>query len=207
VSRILLIGGGGFAKEVHEIADLNGHDVVGYVADVPGSVKLPHLGPVGSIMNLKSQFDHFFVAFGAVDRQSIARRAELIGWIDQLGFSSVALVSPHATISRGVYIAPGALIAHRVVVSVDAEIGAYSVLNTSAVVGHDAIIGARSIVAPCAFVGGAAVIGEDSLLGPNSLVLQGRSVGSKVIISLGSLVMRDIAEGMTVLPVRSKTRR
>jgi acetyltransferase EpsM len=207
MSRILLIGGGGFAKEVHEIADLNGHDVIGYVADAPGLVKLPHLGPVEAIADLKLQFDHFVMALGAVDRKSIARRAELIGQIDQLGISSVALVSPHATISRGADIAPGAIVAHGVVVSVDAKIGAHSILNTSAVVGHDAIIGARAIVAPCAFVGGTAVIGCDSLLGPNSVVLQGRRVGSNVIVSLGSLVPRNVADGMTVLPTRSQSRR
>lgn len=206
MSRILLVGGGGFAKEVHEIADLNGHEVVGYVADAPGVAKLPHLGPVEAIADLKAQFDHFVIAFGAVDRKSLARRAELIGRIDQLGLSSVALVSPHATISRGAEVAPGAVIAHGVVVSVDAKIGAHAILNSSAVVGHDAIIGPRAIVAPCAFVGGAAVIGGDSLLGPNSVVLEGRSVGSNVIVSLGSLVLRDVAEGMTVLPTRSQAR-
>jgi acetyltransferase EpsM len=207
MSRILLIGGGGFAKEVLEIAYLSGHDVVGYVADAAGVVGLPHLGPVESIADLKSQFDHFVVAFGAVDRKSLERRAQLIDWIDQLGLSSVALVSPHATISRGVDIAPGAFVAHGVVVSVDAKINSHVILNTSAVVGHDAVIGDRTIVAPCAFVGGAAVIGSDSLLGPHSVVLQGRSVGSKVIVSLSSTVLRDVAEGMTILPTRSPARR
>lgn len=206
MSRILLIGGGGFAKEVHEIADLGGHEVVGYVADAAGVVDLPHLGGVESISDLRSRFDHFVVAFGAVDRRSLARRAELIGRIDGLGLSSIALVSPHAIISRGAEIAPGAVVAHGVVVSVDAKIGAHAILNSSAVIGHDAIIGERAIVAPCAFVGGAAVIGGDSLLGPNSIVLEGRSVGSNVIVSLGSLVLRNVAEGMTILPTRSQAR-
>lgn len=206
MSRIVLIGGGGFAKEVHEIADLCGHEVIGYVADAAGVVNLPYLGSVESILDLRAQFDHFVVAFGAVDRRSLARRAELIGRIDSLGFSSVPLVSPQAIISRGAEVAPGVIVAHGVVVSVDAKIGAHAILNSSAVIGHDAIIGERTIVAPCAFVGGAAVIGSDSLLGPNSVVLEGRSVGSHVIVSLGSLVLRNVAEGMTVLPARSQAR-
>jgi acetyltransferase EpsM len=207
MSRILLVGGGGFAKEVHEIADLNGHDVMGYVADSEGVVDLPYLGSVDSISVLQPKFDHIVIGFGAVDRRSLDRRAQTIAQIGRLGVTSIQLVSPHATISRGAVVAPGAVVAHGAVVSVDARIGSFAILNSSAVVGHDAIIGERSIVAPCAFVGGAAKIGPDSLLGPNSVVLEGRHVGARVIVSVGSLVLRDVAEDMTVLPKRSQARR
>jgi acetyltransferase EpsM len=205
--RIVLIGGSGFAKEVHEIAELGGHEVVGYVADKMGVVDLPYLGTVDALDDLRPQFDHLAVAFGAVDRRSLARRAELVKRLDQQGFEPAALISPHAIISRGAEVAPGAVIAHGVVVSVDARIGRYAILNTSAIVGHDAIVGERTIVAPGAFVGGAAKIGNDSLLGPNAMVLEGRKVGDHVIVSLGGSVLRDIAEGMTVLPTRSPAKR
>jgi acetyltransferase EpsM len=207
MSRILLIGGGGFAKEVHELADLAGHEVVGYVADASGVVDLPYLGGIEALPELKSQFDHAVVAFGAVDRRSIKRRAEQIGRLEGQGLNFIALVSPHATISRGVVIEPGAIVAHGVVVSVDARIGAHAILNTSAVVGHDAIVGERTIVAPSAFLGGAASIGCDCLIGPGAMVLEGRSVGNQVIVSLGGLVLRNVAEGMTILPTRSEVRR
>lgn len=207
MSRILLIGGGGFAKEVHEIADLCGHEVVGYVADAPGVVSLPHLGDINDISALQSRFDHVVVAFGAVNRRSLARRAALLNRIGEARFLTLPLVSPHATIASGAQVAPGAIVAHGVVVSVDAQIGAHAILNTSAVVGHDAVIGDRTIIAPCAFVGGGATIGSDSLLGPNSVILEGRTVGREVIVSLGSSVLRDVADGMTILPTRSKARR
>jgi acetyltransferase EpsM len=207
MSRILLIGGGGFAKEVHEIATLSGHEVVGYVADSEGIIDLPYLGSVDSIPDLQGKFDHIAIGFGAVDRRSLDQRAQTIARVERLGVTSIPLVSPHATISRGAVVAPGAIVAHGVVVSVDARIGSFAILNSSAVVGHDAVIGERSIVAPCAFVGGAAKIGPDSLLGPNSVVLEGRQVGTRVIVSVGSLVLRDVAEDMTVLPTRSQARR
>ena len=206
MSRILLIGGGGFAKEVHEIADLSGHEAIGYVADTEGVVDLPYLGGLEKVHDLKSQFDHVVLAFGAVDRRSLGKRAETIAKIERLGVTSISLVSPHATLSRGAVLAQGVIVAHGVVVSVDAKIGKFAILNSSVVIGHDAIIGERSIVAPCAFVGGAATIGSDSLLGPNSVVLEGRVVGSQVVVSLGSLVLRDVGVGMTVLPTRSRAR-
>lgn len=207
MSRILLVGGGGFAKEVHEIANLAGHEVVGYVADSEGIIDLPYLGGIDSIPVLQPKFDHIAIGFGAVDRRSLGRRAQTIAQIERLGVTSIPLVSPHATISRGAVVEPGAIVAHGVVVSVDARIGSFAILNTSAIVGHDAIIEERSILAPGAFVGGAAKIGPDSLIGPNSVVLERRRVGTRVIVSVGSLVLRDVAEDMTVLPTRSQIRR
>lgn len=207
MSKILLIGGGGFAKEVHEIAELCGHEVVGYVANAPGVVSLPHLGDVDDIPALQSRFNHVVVAFGAVNRHSLVRRAALLSRIGEAGLLTLPLVSPRATIAKGAQIAPGAIVAHGVVVSVDAQIGAYAILNTSAVVGHDAVIGDRAIIAPCAFIGGNATIGSDSLLGPNSVVLEGRTVGREVIVSVGSSVLRDVVDGMTILPTRPKALR
>lgn len=207
MSRIVLIGGGGFAKEVHEIADLEGHEAVGYVAEAAGVVDLPYLGTIETLAELRSRFDEVVMAFGAVDRRSLRRRAELIDRLEGQGLNFRALVSPHATVSRGVTIEPGAIVAHGVVISVDARIGAHAILNTSAVIGHDAIVGDRSIIAPCAFLGGAASIGKDCLIGPNATVLEGREVGDQVIVSLGSLVLRNVAEGATIPPVRSQTRR
>lgn len=207
MSRILLIGGGGFAKEVHEVADLNGHQVVGYVADAAGVVDLPYLGGIDGLSGLRAQFDQIIVAFGAVDRRSLVRRAELIGRIEADGYEFASLVSPHATISRGASIGAGAFVAHGVTVSVDAKVGRHAILNTAAVVGHDAVVGDRAIIAPCAFLGGTAAIGEDCLVGPNAVVLEGRTVGNNVIISLGSLVLRSVADGMTILPTRSPQRK
>jgi acetyltransferase EpsM len=207
MSKLVLIGGGGFAKEVHEIAELAGHEVVGYVADAEGVVDLPHLGTIDRLDEWQSKFDHLAMGFGAVDRRSLGRRAQVIGELEAKGFTFQSLVSPHAVVSRGVEIAAGAVVAHGVVISVDAKIGAHAILNTSAIVGHDAVIGERAIVAPNAFVGGSASIGRDCLIGPSSVVLEGRTVSDEVIVSLGSLVLRNVDKGMTILPNRSQPRR
>lgn len=206
MSRIALIGGGGFAKEIAEVAVLTGHEIAGYVADQEGVLRAPYWGPREALAERADAFDSVFIGFGAVDRRSLARRAEMIAWIKQSGLTQPALISPNATVSAGATVGPGAFIAHGVVVSVDATIGAFAILNSSAIVGHDAIVGDGVIVAPGAFLGGNATIGANSLIGPGALVLEGRTVGAQVIVGLGGTVVRPVADGATVMPLRTKSR-
>ena len=124
MKRLALIGGGGFAKEVAEVAELCGYTVVGCVDDAD-SIRAPyrHWGGLNVLSQYRSEFDVVALAIGAVDRRSFETRARIVSTIDQQGFALAKLVSPSATIARGVKIESGVFVAHGVVVSVDAQLG------------------------------------------------------------------------------------
>jgi acetyltransferase EpsM len=204
VKRIALIGGGGFANEVCEIANLLGYKIVGYVSKKIGIIDFPYWGNIDSLKKNKNNFDFVFIAFGSVDRISIENRLSVIQWITKEGFKSVSLVSPHATKSKGVKVLPGSIIAHGVVLSVDSIIEEYSIVNTNATIGHDAKIGQNVTVAPAAFIGGKATVGNNTLIGPGSIVLENRLIGSEVVVGMGGTVARNVPNGSTVMPIRSK---
>lgn len=204
MTRLAFIGGGGFAKEALEIAELNGHEVVGYVADAQGVLDRPYWGVPAELLSRRDEFDAVCIAFGAVDRKSLLSRAETARWLGENSLPGQSLVSPHATVSKGASIAEGAIVAHGVVISVDARIGPFVILNTSAIVGHDAVIGANTTIAPAAFIGGVALIGEDCLIGPGATILQNLSIGRRVVVGVGASVVRNVAPDATVWPLRSK---
>jgi sugar O-acyltransferase (sialic acid O-acetyltransferase NeuD family) len=205
VKRIVLIGGGGFSKEVAEVAELNGHVIVGCVDDASSvRVACPHWGPLSVLDSRRGDFDAVALGIGAVDRATLTVRARIASWIRESGFGTVPLVSPHAVISKGVRLADSVYIAHGVVVSVDASIEDFVILNSGATVGHDAVVGAQTIVAPCAFVGGTTTLGERCLIGPGASLLQGLVIGESSIVSVGCVVLRSLAAGSTVVPQRPK---
>lgn len=206
MTKIALIGGGGFAKEVDEIAELCGHEVVGYFADQKGVLNRPYLGPTSDIQKHQALFEQVCVGFGAVDRRSLGRRSALIEVLIKQGIRFISLVSPHAICSRGVTIGAGTIIAHGVTLSVDCIIGPHSIVNSNAIIGHDASVAKGSIIAPGAFLGGMVQIGENSLIGPGAIVLEGRSVGNNAVVGLGATVVRSVQDGATVMPLRSLVR-
>jgi sugar O-acyltransferase (sialic acid O-acetyltransferase NeuD family) len=204
MTRLAFIGGGGFAKEVLEIAELNGHQVVGYVADSEGVLSRPYWGLKEALAERRSEFDSVCIAFGATDRKSVQSRQRLIEWAGENGYSCEPLISPHAVRSSGVEIGAGTIVAHGVVISVDASIGAFSILNSSAIIGHDAVIGDNVTIAPAAFIGGKTQVGHGTLVGPGAMVLQSLKVGSEVVVGTGASVLRSVPDGATVMPLRSK---
>ncbi|HEY0111910.1 MAG TPA: hypothetical protein VGB59_02030 [Allosphingosinicella sp.] len=205
MKRLAFIGGGGFSKEVLEIAELNGHEVVGYVADTQGVLGRPYWGPKERLAGRCDEFDSVCIAFGANNRKSVQTRQRIIDWAAESGYSCEPLISPYAVRSSGATVGPGTIVAHGVVISVDARIGSFSILNSSAIIGHDAVIGDNVTIAPAAFIGGATTIGGGTLVGPGAMVLQCLKVGSEVIVGTGASVVRSVPDRATVVPLRSRT--
>lgn len=206
MSRIVLLGGGGFAKEVLELAQLNDHECVAYVGECEGVVNLPFWGKPEELLKRRKEFDHVVLGFGAVDRRSVEQRALMIGWLNENAFTTLALVSPHAVISSGVEVGKGSIVAHGVIMSVDSSLGDYCIVNSSAIIGHDTKIDENVIIAPAAFLGGNVNVGNSTLIGPGSMTLEGRSIGDRVIVSIGASVVRNVKSDSTVVPNRSLVR-
>ena len=205
MKRLVLIGGGGFSKEVAEVAERLGYEVVGCVDDAP-TVRLnyPHWGEIRVLNARRSDFDEVILAIGAVDRKSLEVRARIASVLEKQGYVFARLISPSATIAAGVKVGDGVFVAHGVVVSVDAELGKHVVLNSNSVVGHDSIIGELSVIAPFAFVGGDVRLGQQVLVGPGAQIMQGLTVGYQTIVSVASVVFRSLPALSTTIPLRSR---
>lgn len=204
MKRIVLIGGGGFAKEVCEIAQLCGHEVIAYVGTRQDLLARPYWGEREALSVRRAEFDAVFIAFGATDRKSAELRAETVDWLAREGFVSLPLVSPAALVAQGAAVGDGCIVAHGAVLSVDCVLAPHCIVNSNAIVGHDARIDSNVTIAPGAFVGGNAAVGEHSLIGPGAIVLERRTIGRHVVVGMGGTVARDVADGATVMPLRSK---
>jgi len=205
MKRLALIGGGGFAKEVLEVAQLLGYHVVGCVDDASSIlVPIPQWGGLSALSSRQAEFDEVAIAIGAVDRRSFEIRHRILESFNQYDFTFAKLVSPMATLAKGVAVSSGVFVAHGVVVSVDAQLGRHVILNSNAIIGHDAVIGDESIVAPGAFVGGEAQVGKRVLVGPGAQVMQGLSVGDDSIVSVGTTVFRSLSRASTTVPQRQR---
>jgi sugar O-acyltransferase (sialic acid O-acetyltransferase NeuD family) len=202
--RLAMIGGGGFAKEVAEIAGLNGYAIVGCYAQAPGHFGAIHRGYLDELLRDRNDFDALALAIGGADRKSIAVRRKMIDWIEDNGLSAPALVSPHAIVAGGVVLGQGAVIAHGAILSVDVNLAPFCVVNAGAIVGHDTLLASNVTVAPGAFLGGGCNVGADTLVGPMAKVLQGVSIGQDVIVGVGCIVMQNLKAGAAVWPDRNR---
>ncbi|APT30095.1 putative acetyltransferase EpsM [Methylobacterium phyllosphaerae] len=198
--RLALIGGGGFSKEIAEVAQLLGYTVESTYSSQPTAQVGRYRGYLDELLTDRAEYDGVALAVGGVSRAAIQARAEIIAWLERHALPCPPLVSPHAIVSQGVALGVGAFVAHGVIVNVDAQLGRFCVVNTGAIIGHDATIGDNSTISPAAFIGGRCSIGADSLVGPLAKVLQGLKVGDRTIIGMGCTVLRAVPTDAAIWP-------
>lgn len=198
--RLAMLGGGGFAREVAEIAEMNGYSIEACYALDPGSFQPVHRGYLPELAAEIGSYDGLALGIGATDRRSLRRRQELIDWIRSHRISCPPIVSPHAIVAHSATVGDGGFVAHGVILGLDAVVEPFGLLNSGVIVGHDVHIATNAIVAPGAFLGGSSRVNEGSLVGPLAKVLQGVTVGKDVIVGIGCTALRSIADGSTVWP-------
>ena len=198
--RLALIGGGGFSKEIAEVAQMCGYTVDATYSSQPSAQVGTYRGYLDELLADSAAYAGVALAVGGVSRAAIQARAEIIAWLDRHALPCPPLVSPHAIVSQGVGLGAGAFVAHGVIVNVDARLGRFCVVNTGAIIGHDAEIGDNTTISPAAFIGGRCSIGADSLVGPLAKVLQGLKVGERAMIGMGCTVLRAVPNEAVIWP-------
>jgi len=145
---------------------------------------------------------HAFVGVGGIGvssgRRGIFERLVTAGFELPAIIHASAIVSPWATLRRGVQVFAAA------VVNADAEIGAGAIVNTGAIVEHDCRVGAHAHVAPGACLAGLASVGESAHVGIGAVVIEGVRIGPGALVGAGAVVIRDVPEGARVAGVPAR---
>ena len=199
---VVLIGGGGFAKEVAQYALDVGKSIKGILSKEAPSAELAahaHLGDEASYAIAAD--DEFVIAIGDA---RIRQRA--YAGLEARGVRWASIVHPTAYIAPSAQLGPGAIICPFAFVGVHARLGAHVVLNTYASVGHDAIVGDCTVFSPYSCINGWANLGEAVFLGSQAVVTPKVVLGGISKVAAGSVVTQDAPRGSLLMGNPAKGR-
>lgn len=202
MSDLIIIGGGGHAKVIIDIAKQNGCNIVGFLDDdikVSELLGYKRLGSISDCVNYGSEVS-FFIAIG-----NNKIRKEIFS---KYSLNYATLIHPSAIIGPSVSIGEGTVVMAGVVINASAKIGKQSIVNTACVVEHDVVIGDFTMLAPHSTVCGFTQIGNNCWLGAGATVNNVIKICDAVTVGSGSVVVKDITESGTYLgiPARSVTK-
>jgi sugar O-acyltransferase (sialic acid O-acetyltransferase NeuD family) len=193
---LYIVGAGGHASDVADLAVRCGHPPAGALDDGPvardrlGSRGIAISGGVGDL-----PADGSFT-FGIGYPEPRRRVADLTP--DR---PHEALVDPSAVVSPTAELAEGVQVFWQAGVSPLCRLGRHALLSYGATVGHDTTLGAFTCVMPGARLSGDVRIGAGVLVGTGAVVLQGVEVGDGARVGAGAVVTRDVPPGATVVGV------
>jgi len=199
-ARALLVGAGGHGKVVADALQAAGLAWTLCFVDDSEALRgqsLIGLPVLGSLQAVLQAGDRVHVAIG-----SNAVRRRLVAGLDRNQLLTVqhprAMVSAHARVGLGSFVAAGA------VLGPCAVLGEGVILNHGAVVDHDCVVEDFCHVAPLASLAGNVRLGAGVLVGAGARLLPGVRVGAGAVIGAGAVVLNDVAPGTTVVGVPAR---
>ena len=189
---LLLIGCGGHARSLIELidsgADWQIHGLVGFPEQVGTRVLgIPVIGSDGDLPALRKECPTAVLAIGQLPNP--VPRQRLAAQLEQFGFHSPRLISPHAVISRHAQLGPGTTVGHGVIVNAGAVVGEHCILNSRALIEHDVQIGQHTHISTGVLVNGGVTVGSGSFIGSGSVIREGLCLPPLTVISAGKRVM------------------
>jgi sugar O-acyltransferase (sialic acid O-acetyltransferase NeuD family) len=210
IQDLVIIGAGGFGREVAEIIDdINKEkerfNLLGFLddneqalTDIPSRYQV-----IGSTERDLASFKqvNFCIAVGdALKRSSYAKMIAAAGAKIQTIVHPLSKVSPTSTIGAGVVFCPFSY------AGTSSFIGENAVLNVYSSVGHDSKVGRDSVISPYVAITGNVHIGDESFIGAHATITPGVSIGKHTKIAAGVTVTRNVEPGSLVWGYPSKSR-
>lgn len=199
---LLIIGCGGHAKVVSDIARILGHSDLHFL-DTTGKTTTFLGQPVRHAF--PSDFRGLFlVAVGDNWHRQQLQEAFVEA---NPGASSPTLIHPSCVIGADCTIGAGTVLMPLCVVNAGSQVGAGVILNTRTSVDHDGWVDAFASLAPGCVLGGQVRVGRRSALGLACVVRHQITIGEDVVVGASSFVNRDLADccvayGIPARPVR-----
>jgi len=192
-TRILIVGAGGFGREVllwaRDAWPEQAAKIAGFLSADAGRLNghAPSLPVIADPAAFEPEpGDALLLAIGIPEvRRRVAE--DLLS----RGAEFLTLVHPTAIVAPTASIGPGSIVCPYAIVSDTATVGRFSLLNYHSSLGHDASVGDYAVLSPYATLGGGGSICEDVFMGMHSSVGPGKRIGARSKVSANSVALAD----------------
>jgi sugar O-acyltransferase (sialic acid O-acetyltransferase NeuD family) len=196
--NLIIIGAGGHAKVVVDIANALGYNILGFLDDNTAINEFANLKQLGKIKDCTKYIDkaEFVIAIG---NNAVRKRIA-----EEYNLKFAILIHPSAVVSPNATIGEGSVVMPLCVINSNTQIGEHCIINTAAIVEHDNKISDFSHISPNATLCGTVNIGDMCHIGAAATVINNTNICSDCIIGAGAVVTKDINKSNTYVGVPAK---
>ena len=201
-NSLIIIGAGGHAISITNIAISSGIDVTAYVDDNKAGTEIMG-APVISKKNFLNNYsnDNLAIAIGDnAERERIYK--EYLTSLPKAHFPPLIHVS--SIVGVGTIIEDETVIMPLVNLGPNSKVGKFCILNTSSSIDHDCDMESYSSLAPRAVCGGNVKIGVRSAVSIGATVKHGITLGDDVVIGANSYVNKAFSDGVVAYGIPCK---
>lgn len=207
--KIVIIGAGGFGREVLDIFDACNQNKPDY--DVLGFIVEAKYGAPGTIVNDKlilgdfnwlEQYKNEVYVICAVGLPHLRQR--LVQKANKVGCRFCSIIHPNTILTRWVKIGEGVIISAGCILTNQIYIENHVQINLDCTIGHNTILHNFSTLAPGVHISGNVTIGDGSYIGTGVNIIEKLSIGEWSVVGAGSTIIRDVPPNTTVVGLPGK---
>jgi UDP-perosamine 4-acetyltransferase len=206
---VILLGAGGHARVLLDVARLCGRSVLTALDDDPAlhGQSVDGVEVAGGIDTLSQYDPGAYQLVNAIGSAGLPKTRQMIHERGvAAGFSYASLIHSAAVIAEPAVIAAGAQVLAGAIVGPGAVLGEGAILNTKASIDHDTVVEPNTHIGPGATVCGGVTIGSGCHIGCGATLIQGVRIGSGALVAAGAVVTCDVEPGATVAGVPARPR-
>lgn len=208
MKKVVIIGAGGFGREVIEIfKDQNKiqkqWDILGFVDETPrlqGKIinNFPILGGFDWIGRNKDNIGYVIAIGDPKGKKSVVDR------LDSIGVNFLNAIHPSVIMSESVKMGIGVIICAGTILTVDISIGNHVIINLNSTIGHDVMIDDYCSIMPNVSINGNDIFGKGVFVGTGATFVEKISIGEWTTIGAGSVVIKNIPKNVVAVGVPAK---
>lgn len=204
MKKIIIIGGGGFGREIFQYIKLDidagilkNCVIAGIVDDNPNCeliLNYPDVAYIGNLTGYKPACDEaIIIAVGrTTTRAKIYATLEALGGIFFSYVHSTAIIAPDAIVEESCIICPNT------VVNAGARVGKNSAINVFCSIGHGASIGKHSVLSPYCSMSGDSALDDMCFMGTRATLFPNVKMGKGCIVDAHTAVKKTVGDGKIV---------
>ena len=196
--KCVILGVGGFAKEVYYLVKENNYDLLGFLVDPQYIhnnliIDLPILGDFSWIEKYKKDVKVVCAVGDPIVRKNIVER------VLKTGAVFVNIIHPTVKMYKTFSLGTGNIITQGTVITDNIKLGSYVIINLNCTIGHDSIIEDFVTISPGVNISGNVVLRRESFVGTGAVIIEKKEVGEKAIVGAGAVIIKDVEKNTTVV--------
>lgn len=208
MENIVIIGAGGFGREVKVLIDAinqtkKAYQFLGFYDDgIEKDTIINNFPVLGNINDINKIPKKTAVVLGIGDPTI---KHKIVSSIQNESVYFPTLIHPSVIISDGfVSIGNGSVICAGTIITCNITIGSFVTLNLLCTVGHDSIIGDFSSFMPSVNISGDVIIEKKVYVGTGAKIINQLTIGESTIIGAGAVVSKTLPKKCTAVGIPAK---
>ena len=209
MQRVVIIGAGGFAREVLDVLEAvntrkDAYEILGFIVD-------PDFAKAGVVVNDKPVLGGFdWLGAHREDVKAVCGvgepqlRFRLVERAKSVGARFFSVIHPGAILTRWVTLGEGTIITAGCLLTNRIRIGDHVLVNLDCTIGHDTVIEDFVTLSPGVHVSGNVIIREGSSVGTGANIIEKKTLGAWSTLGAGTTVVQDVPDNSTVVGVPGK---